>query len=94
MRVIVMETRPALGFDASIQPTLLRHGQLHENGAGRDLKVLVNGLRIEDPGNYIIVALDKILITYGDETDEELQALLETIPDGARQIQDALNNPP
>lgn len=79
-----------------ITPTSIstQDGQLYQNGGGRELQVHVNGVRIDDPANYVIQPLDKILIVYGDETDEEIVALQETIPDAAEQVQGAFNNPP
>jgi len=68
-------------------------GQVYENGAGRELQVFVNDVRIDNPTNYIVQPLDKILIVYGDETEEEIAALLETVPDGAQQAQGAFLNP-
>lgn len=62
-------------------------GQLYENGAGRELKVYANGDRIDDPANYVLQGLDKILVAYGSENDEEIKNLLETIPDKAREHQ-------
>ncbi len=62
-------------------------GQLYENGASRELKVYADGDRIDDPANYVLQGLDKILVAYGSENDEEIKNLLESIPDKAREHQ-------
>ncbi len=87
-------TFQALGMRITSTSISTQDGQLYENGAAGELKVFVNGVRIEDPPNYIIQALDKILISYGDENEAELQALLETVPDSARNLQGVFDNPP
>ena len=87
-------TFQTLGMRLTSTSISTQGGQLYENGAGRELKVYVNSERIDDPANYVIQLLDKILIAYGDETEEEIEALLETIPDSASEVQGAFNNPP
>lgn len=82
-----------LGMRLTSTSLSIQGGQVYENGAGRELKVYVNDVRIDNPANYIVQALDKILIIYGDETEEEIAALLETVPDGAQQAQGAFLNP-
>ncbi len=82
-----------LGMRLTSTSISIQAGQVYENGAGRELKVYVNDVRIDNPANYIVQPLDKILIVYGDETEEEIAALLETVPDGAQQAQGAFLNP-
>ena len=84
----------ALGMRITSTSISTQDGQLYENGAVGELRVFVNGVRIEEPPNYIIQALDKILISYGDENEAELHALLETVPDRARNFQGVFDNPP
>ncbi len=46
---------------------------------GKTLKFYVNGEPDESYGNYVMRDLDKILISYGDETPDELAQQLTTI---------------
>ncbi|MEE8187423.1 MAG: hypothetical protein V3T99_07180 [Nitrososphaerales archaeon] len=83
----------SLGMRLTSTSISIPGGQVYENGAGRELQIFVNGVSIDNPTNYIVQPLDKILIVYGDETEEEIAALLETVPDGAQQAQGAFLNP-
>ena len=49
------------------------------------LKFYVNGKRIEDISNYLIKDLDKILISYGNESEEQIKFQLKQISDFAWQ---------
>jgi len=82
-----------LGMRLTSTSISIQGGQVYDNGAGREVNVFVNGVSIDNPTNYIVQPLDKILIVYGDETEEEIAALLETVPDGAQQAQGAFLNP-
>ena len=82
-----------LGMRLTSTSISIQGGGLYENGGGRELKVYANGVRIDNPANYIVQRLDKILIIYGDETEGEIEALIETVPDGAGRVQGAFINP-
>jgi len=82
-----------LGMRLTSTSISIQGGELNENGGGRELKVFANGVRIDNPANYIIQVLDRLLIVYGDETEEEIATLLETVPDGAQQAQGGFVNP-
>lgn len=53
------------------------------NDGVNTLKFYVNGNENDELGDYEISDLDEILISYGDETEEEIQAQLESVSDKA-----------
>lgn len=55
------------------------------NEGDKTLKLFVNGEPNESFGEYEIRDLDKILVSYGDETPEEIQEQLDSITDYASQ---------
>ncbi|MEE9282753.1 MAG: hypothetical protein V3U49_01605 [Nitrososphaerales archaeon] len=61
-----------LGMRLTSTSISIQGGQVYENGAGRELQVFVNGVSINNPTNYIVQPLDKILIVYGDSVEEEI----------------------
>ena len=54
------------------------------NDKNKILKLYVNGQPNEDFDNYVVDDLDKILISFGDETPAEIQAQIATITNLAR----------
>ena len=51
------------------------------NNSNKKLKFYVNGKESNEFENYVFNDLDKILITYGDESEEEIKAQLAEITD-------------
>jgi len=49
------------------------------NDDRRTLKFYVNGIRNKDFGNYDIKDLDRILITFGNETEEEIEKQMDSV---------------
>ena len=49
------------------------------NDDKRTLKFYVNSIRNKDFGNYDIKDLDRILITFGDETEEEIKKQMDSV---------------
>lgn len=62
----------------------LDSGEEFCNEGERTLKVYVNNELIQNPEDYVMKDLDKILITYGDETEEEIKKQIASIPDKAK----------
>ncbi len=50
----------------------------------KTLKVFVNGKQIEQPEKYEMENLDKILVSYGNESQEQLKKQLDSITDKAK----------
>jgi len=59
-------------------------GQTYCNSGDKTLKVYVNGQLVDDWENYDMKDLDKILISYGNETPQQIQQQLSTITDKAK----------
>jgi len=53
------------------------------NDGEKTLKMYVNGQPNHEFGDYELSDLDRILITYGDETDEEIQSQIDSVGDRA-----------
>jgi hypothetical protein len=49
------------------------------NDGSRTLKMYVNGIRNNDFGNYEIKDLDRILITFGNEAEEEIKKQMDSV---------------
>jgi len=60
-------------------------GQSFCNGGGKTLKFYVNGQPNAQFDAYVLRHLDRILVSYGDETPEELQQQLDSITRKAAQ---------
>ncbi|HLC39682.1 MAG TPA: hypothetical protein VJJ76_02260 [archaeon] len=59
-------------------------GQTYCGNADKSLKVYVNGQLVDDWENYDTKDLDKILISYGNETPQQIQQQLASITDKAK----------
>ena len=54
------------------------------NAENKKLKFFVNGKQNNEFENYVFTDLDKILISYGDESEEEIKNQLDSITDFAK----------
>ena len=59
----------------------MESGKKYCNDGDKTLKVYVNGEPNEEYDTYLMGDLDKILISYGSETEEEIQEQLDSITD-------------
>jgi len=59
-------------------------GRMFCNDGTNELRFYVNGVRNEEYGDHILRDDDKILISYGDYSEQELQDQLARIPDFAK----------
>ena len=50
----------------------------------KSLDFFINGKEHPDIGNYVFRDLDKILVSYGDETEEELIKQINSVTDYAK----------
>ena len=60
---------------------LMFEDQNYCDGNGKTIKFYVNGKLRNDLGTYVMNDLDKILVTYGDETPVQIQKQLDSITD-------------
>ncbi len=58
-------------------------GQRYCNEGGRTVKVFLNNEPLEEPAAYVLRNLDRVLISYGSETQEQLQAQLDSVTNKA-----------
>lgn len=58
-------------------------GTAYCNDGEKTLKMYVNGKENDKLGDYELSDLDQILITYGDENDDEIQAQIDSVGDRA-----------
>lgn len=67
------------------ESSLTLDGQVYDEDENNKLHIIINGERISDL-EYIFQDEDKILILYGPENEEEILALIELIPDRAKEV--------
>ena len=58
-------------------------GPSYCNDGDKTVKIFVNGKKNRSFDDYELSDLDQILITYGDESDEEIEAQLDSVGDRA-----------
>ena len=73
----------SLGMQFTDDCFTLEDGTAYCNNDENTLKIFVNGKKNRDFADYELSDLDQILITYGNETDEEIQAQLDSVGDRA-----------
>lgn len=73
----------SIGMDLSRVCLTLDDGTAYCDEEGKTLKFYVNGKANDQFNAYEFDDLDRILLTYGDETKEEIQAQLESVGDEA-----------
>jgi hypothetical protein len=75
----------SINWDISRDCIKLHTDEIYCTNETHTLKFYVNGERIEDISNYAFSDLDKVLISYGDESEEEIEKQMEKISDYAWQ---------
>jgi hypothetical protein len=73
----------SLGMELTKDCLTLSANEQYCTDAGKTLKFYVNGMPHEGFDDYVFEDLDKILISYGDEGDEEILGQLQSITDFA-----------
>ena len=68
----------SLGMDLN-NNCIIFEGQSYCNDANKRLKFYVNGQANNEFDNYVIKDLDKYLISYGDESEEEIKKQLNSV---------------
>ena len=61
-------------------------GVTYRNEGDKKLRMFVNGNENFDYDRYVLKSVDKILIVYGNDTDEQIQKYIQTIPDEAKKL--------
>ena len=74
----------SIGMDFNKDCIILENKQKFCNGDNKKLKFIVNGKEKDEFENYVFNDLDKILISYGDESKEEIKNQLTSITDFAK----------
>ena len=74
----------SVGMDFNKDCITLENKEKFCNEGNKKLKFYVNGKLNDELENYAFKDLDEILISYGDETEEEIRKQLSTITDFAR----------
>ncbi len=70
-----------------ITPTSITVGGATYNNEGdKKVRMFINGKESFEFDRYVLKSLDKILIVYGNDTDEQIQKYIQTIPDEARKL--------
>lgn len=59
-------------------------GARHCNNDSLSLEVYVNGIRRDSPENYVFENLDKVLVSYGKNSQSDIEYELSTVTDKAR----------
>lgn len=72
-----------LGMKLNSTCFVLDDGTEYCNDGSKTLKMYVNGARVQNPAEYELWDSDRILITYGSETEEEIAAQMATVTDEA-----------
>lgn len=71
----------SLGMEFTSECFVLDDGTRYCNDADNTLKMYVNGQRNTQYGEYEFNDLDRILITYGNENEEEIKQQIESVGD-------------
>ncbi len=72
-----------LGMQFTSDCFVMDDGAKYCNDGKKTLKMYVNGQRNNDMANYEFNDLDRILITYGDESEEDITKQMESVTDKA-----------
>tara|TARA_B100001765_G_scaffold210471_1_gene171782 strand:+ start:328 stop:939 length:612 start_codon:yes stop_codon:yes gene_type:complete len=67
------------------ESSLVLDGQVYDEDEINKLHIIINGVKINNL-DYIFQDEDKILILYGPENEDEIQAIIELIPDRAKEV--------
>lgn len=71
----------SIGMGFTNECFVLDTGEKYCNGTANELNFYVNGVQNNEYGSYIYNDRDKLLITYGTESQEEINRQLESITD-------------
>ena len=74
----------SIGIDLGKECITLEYQQKFCNSTDKKLRFFINGKEHPDIGNYVFRDLDKILVSYGDETEEELIKQINLVTDYAK----------
>lgn len=73
----------SLGMQFTEDCFILDDGTDYCNDEENTLQIFVNGKKNRDFGDYELSDLDRILITYGNESDEVIEAQIDSVTDKA-----------
>ncbi len=65
---------------------VMQSGKTYRNQDDKEFKVYINGDQIDNPAEHKLGPFDKILVYYGNDSEEEIENLIEQIPDDAIKI--------
>ncbi len=74
----------SVGMDFNKDCITLENKEKFCNDSNKKLKFFVNGKESDEFENYVFNDLDKILVSYGDESEEEIKNQLASITDFAK----------
>jgi hypothetical protein len=74
----------SVGMDFNKDCITLENKEKFCNDSNKKLKFFVNGKESNEFENYVFKDLDKLLISYGDENEEEIKTQLNSITDFAK----------
>ncbi len=74
-----------LGFSFSKQTIIFDDGQVIGNDEHKNWKFVLNGQQVPNPFNLQIQSRDRLLMSYGKTTQEELQKQFENVSQNAEQ---------
>lgn len=77
----------SLGMNLTRDSLVLTNGQILKNENGNILKFYLNGKRVDDLTDYIFQPLDKLLISFGPENDENVNKQINAMTDFAKNYQ-------
>lgn len=77
----------SLGMKLEKESFTAADGQIYKNENGKTLKFYLNGQKVDDLGDYSFQPLDKLLISYGSETDTDVQKQINSVTNYAKDHQ-------
>ena len=77
----------SLGMKFTKECFTMGSGKEYCNEGDKTLKLYVNGKPNEELGDYLMGDKDRFLVSYGNETEEEIQEQLASIPDFAKELE-------
>ena len=77
----------SIGMNLTKDSLTLADGQVLKNGNGKTLKFYLDGKRVNELENYVFQPLDKLLISFGLENDEDVNQQIKTMTNFAKDHQ-------
>ncbi len=77
----------SLGINLTKDSLTLTNGRILKNENGNTLKFYLDGKRVDDLSGYSFQPLDKLLISYGPENDENVNLQIKSMTDFAKNYQ-------